>query len=51
MTIRKHGMIWAALGFGVPLFWGILSFILFSAPNSWLTDIAVILVRRLRVDT
>jgi hypothetical protein len=38
MTIRKHGMIWAAVGFGVPVFWGVLGFILFNAPNSWWTD-------------
>jgi hypothetical protein len=38
MSIRKHGLIWAVVGLGVPIFWGALSFILFNAPNSWWTD-------------
>ena len=38
MSIRKHGLIWAAVGFGVPIFWGALSFIFFNASNSWWTD-------------
>jgi len=38
MSIRKHGLIWAAVGLGVPIFWGVVGFVLFSAPNSWWTD-------------
>ncbi len=38
MPIYVHGLIWAAVGFAVPVFWGVLSFIFFNAPNSWWTD-------------
>jgi hypothetical protein len=38
MSIRKHGLIWAAVGLGVPIFWGALGLILFNAHNSRWTD-------------
>ena len=39
MSIRATGLKWAAVGFMVPVFWGVLSFILFNARQSLWTDV------------
>jgi hypothetical protein len=37
--IAKRVALWSALGFFVPIFWGVLGFIFFSAPESRWTDL------------
>ena len=44
MSIRAQGLIWAAIGFTVPVFWGVLGFIFFNAPESRWTDLFWVLV-------
>jgi hypothetical protein len=39
VSIRATGLKWAAVGFMVPVFWGVLSFILFNARQSLWTDV------------
>jgi hypothetical protein len=39
VSIRSKILMWAAVGFMVPVFWGVLSFILFNAHESLWTDI------------
>ncbi len=34
----RRSVIWAIVGFCVPIFWGVMSFIFFFAPNSVWTD-------------
>ena len=36
---RAQGLMWAAIGFVVPGFWGVLGFIFFNAPQSSWTDL------------
>ena len=44
MSIRATGLKWAAIGFMVPVFWGVLGFILFNARESIWTTLFWILV-------
>jgi hypothetical protein len=37
MQIYVHCLIWAAIGFALPIIWGVLGFIFFNAPISWWT--------------
>ena len=39
MSVRATGLKWGAIGFMVPVFWGVLSFILFNARQSLWTDV------------
>src|SRR5260370_40595358 len=40
----RQSVIWAIVGFCVPIFWGVMSFIFFTAPNSVWTDLSLKLV-------
>jgi hypothetical protein len=44
VSIRAKALMWAAVGFMVPVFWGVLSFILFNAHQSLWTDVYWLLV-------
>ena len=39
MSIRDQGLFWAAIGFMVPVLWGVLGFVFFNAPESRWTDL------------
>ncbi len=39
MNSKKHIVIWAVVGIGVPLFWGGVSFFFFNARESLWTDL------------